>query len=90
MPEGRIRVYALARELGHLPQVVLDIARRLGYKVNNQLSLIDAEERIAVADALSQVPSSIPPATGPCIAAHSKLLAGRCPWCGRGIIRGKG
>jgi hypothetical protein len=93
MAVGKIRVYRLARELGLQPQLVLDIARRLGYKVISQLSWLDAEQRVAVVEALAQLPPvapAEPPAVGPCATAHRKLLRGRCPWCGRTITNGQG
>jgi hypothetical protein len=93
MGEGRIRVYALARELGLPGPVILDMARRLGYAVINQLSWLDTEQRTVIAEALARVPRpepSAPPAVGPCITAHPGLLSGICPWCGRVIRNGHG
>ena len=90
---GKIRVYVLARELGHRPQVVLDVARRLGYQVPSQLSWLDIAQQIAVAAALAQLPPTpqpAPQAAGPCADAHRKLVRGRCPWCGRRITNGQG
>jgi hypothetical protein len=54
MAEGKIRVYVLARELGLPTPVVLDMARRLGYTVINQLSELDAEQCTAIAEALAR------------------------------------
>jgi len=92
MAESKIRVYTLARELGLDVPVVLDMARRLGCLKFNQLSWLNAKQRALVTAALANFPRakrSTPSPTGPCITAHSRLLSGVCPWCGRIIKKGK-
>jgi hypothetical protein len=92
MAESKIRVYALARELGVEVPVILDMARRLACEEINQLSLLNAKQRAQVTAALANFPRakrSPSSPTGPCISAHSRLLSGVCPWCGRIIKKGK-
>jgi hypothetical protein len=60
MGNERIRVYALAQELGLLPQAVLDAARRLGCAADNQLSVLGPQERADVERALGRRPPEDP------------------------------
>jgi hypothetical protein len=60
MRDQRIRIYALARELGLLPEAVLNAARRLGYKACNQLSILDPRQRAEVEESLRRWPPEEP------------------------------
>jgi hypothetical protein len=58
--ERGIRVFALAREMGVLPQAVLAVARRLGYDARNRLSVLGRQQRAAVKAALGRWPPEEP------------------------------
>ena len=60
MADRGIRVYALARELGLLPQPVLEAARRLGLGARNQLSVLDPLDRARVEAELGRRPPEEP------------------------------
>ena len=55
-----IRVYILARERQLPPSTVLEVARRLGCDVRNQLSTLNPQERAAVEKSLDQSPPDEP------------------------------
>jgi hypothetical protein len=61
MAHDEIRVYALARELGMPFQVVIEVARRLGYRASNPLSRLGPEQRAAVEKLLRRFPPEEPP-----------------------------
>jgi Translation initiation factor IF-2, N-terminal region len=62
MMASGIRVYRLARELDLPSAVVLDRARRLGFRTPNQLSTLDPLQRAAVEEDLRRFPPGDPPA----------------------------
>ncbi|HKB35106.1 MAG TPA: hypothetical protein VKD72_01545 [Gemmataceae bacterium] len=51
-----IRVYVLARERCVPPKTVLEVARRLGFDVRNQLSTLEPQQRAAVEKSLDDLP----------------------------------
>ena len=48
MPQEKVRVYALARELNVESKDLLDLCRQAGFDVKNQLSSLDPDQRDAV------------------------------------------
>src|SRR5271168_4485230 len=75
--QEKVRVYALARELNIESKDLLDICKKAGFDVKNQLSNLEPEQRDAVVELIkkgSQKPAAPPPPAKP---VTPSLLDGR-------------
>src|SRR5438270_13745264 len=62
LQKEKIRVYVLARELDMESKDLLDLCRRAGMDVKNQLSSLDPEQKDQIVHLVKKGPSSAPPA----------------------------
>src|ERR1700677_2269642 len=77
--QEKVRVYALARELNIESKDLLDMCKKAGFDVKNQLSSLEPEQRDAIVELIKkgshkQAPASpAKPAPGPVLSVGSKV-----------------
>ena len=70
--QEKVRVYALARELNIESKDLLDMCKKAGFDVKNQLSSLEPEQRDAVVEMIKK--ASHKPAAAP---ASGRVMCGR-------------